>query len=102
MAQAGAEFAEYIIQAAAGKSTKTVQAYVYLGADAGGKEVQKEIGADLDYFSVNIKLGAGGIEKILPIGRIDDQEKELLATAVKELGPSIDKGTKFQPPPPKL
>ncbi|KAI9638929.1 L-malate dehydrogenase [Dioszegia hungarica] len=103
MAQAGAEFAEYVLQAAfGGKSSKTVQAYVHLSADAGGEQIKKEIGADLDYFSVNIKLGAGGIEKILPIGEIDEQEKTLLAAAVKELGPSIDKGSKFQPPPPKL
>jgi hypothetical protein len=27
----------------------------------------------------------------LPIGQIDDAEKELLAAAVKELGPSIEK-----------
>jgi malate/lactate dehydrogenase len=32
-----------------------------------------------------------GVEKILPIGQIDDAEKELLAAAVKELGPSIEK-----------
>ena len=61
-------------------------------------------------------MQAGGVEKILPIGQIDDQEKELLAAAVKELGPSIEKvswephdqfgahiqGTSFQPAPPKL
>lgn len=32
-----------------------------------------------------------GVEKILPIGQIDEQEKSLLAAAVKELGPSIEK-----------
>ncbi|TYJ54587.1 malate dehydrogenase, NAD-dependent [Cryptococcus floricola] len=103
MAQAGAEFANFVLQAAFGKEKgKVVQSYVYLGADAGGQGVQKEIGADLDYFSVNVELGPAGIEKILPIGKIDDVEKELLAAAVKELGPSIEKGTQFQPPPPKL
>jgi len=40
-----------------GKKTKTVQAYVYLGGDAGGEAVKKEIGSDLQYFSVNIELG---------------------------------------------
>ena len=70
--------------------------------------MKKEIGSDIDYFSVNIQLGvsllsgmiqateifvnqAGGIEKILPIGEIDDYEKTLLGAAVKELGPSIEK-----------
>jgi len=102
MALAGAEFADYVLQAAAGKKVKTVQAYIFLGAEAGGEEVKKEIGADLDYFSVNIALGPNGIEKILPIGPIDAEEKTLLAAAVEELGPSIEKGVNFQPPPPKL
>ncbi|WVO14347.1 malate dehydrogenase, NAD-dependent [Cryptococcus depauperatus] len=103
MAQAGAEFADFVLQAAFGsKKGKVVQSYVYLGADAGGDGIKKEIGSDLDYFSVNVELGPSGIEKILPIGQIDDAEKELLAAAVKELGPSIEKGAKFQAPPPKL
>ncbi|KIY35783.1 malate dehydrogenase, NAD-dependent [Cryptococcus gattii E566] len=103
MAQAGAEFAEFVLQAAYGSQKgKVVQSYVFLGADAGGKEIKKEIGTDLDYFSVNVELGPNGIEKILPIGKIDEAEKTLLAAAVKELGPSIEKGASFQPPPPKL
>ncbi|WVO21573.1 malate dehydrogenase, NAD-dependent [Cryptococcus decagattii] len=103
MAQAGAEFAEFVLQAAYGSQKgKVVQSYVFLGADAGGKEIKKEIGAELDYFSVNVELGPNGIEKILPIGKIDEAEKTLLAAAVKELGPSIEKGASFQPPPPKL
>ena len=57
MAQAGAEFAEFILQAAFNGKASTVQAYVDLGADAGGEEVKKEIGTDLGYFSVNIQLG---------------------------------------------
>ena len=57
---AGAEFAEYVIQAAfGGKQVRTVQAYIDLGAEAGGAAVQKEIGADLAFFSVNIQLGVG-------------------------------------------
>jgi malate dehydrogenase len=57
MAQAGAEFAEFILQAAFNGKSSTVQAYVHLGADAGGEEVKKEIGTELDYFSVNVQLG---------------------------------------------
>nr|WRH23621.1 malate dehydrogenase [Naematelia aurantialba] len=102
MAQAGAEFTEFVLQAAYGKKPRTVQAYVYLGAESGGEGVKKEIGADLDYFSVNIELGPAGVEKILPIGTIDEEEKILLAAAVKELGPSIEKGASFTPAPPKL
>ena len=109
---AGAEFADFVLQAAfGGKKVKTVQAYIDLEADAGGKSVQKEIESDLGYFSVNIELGVSpvqelqsllpyttpltcqpnGIEKILPIGQLDSVEKELLSAAVKELGPSIEK-----------
>ncbi|WRT69676.1 malate dehydrogenase, NAD-dependent [Kwoniella shivajii] len=103
MAQAGAEFANYVLEAAfGGKKGKVVQAYINLGADAGGEGIKKEIGTDLDYFSVNIELGPSGIEKILPIGQIDDVEKGLLEAAVKELGPSIEKGNSFTPAPPKL
>ncbi|WWC73718.1 malate dehydrogenase, NAD-dependent [Kwoniella pini CBS 10737] len=103
MAQAGAEFANYVIDAAfGGKKGKIVQAYINLSADAGGDAIKKEIGADLDYFSVNIELGPSGVEKILPIGELDDVEKGLLEAAVKELGPSIEKGNTFQPAPPKL
>lgn len=57
MAQAGAEFAEFILQAAFNGKSSTVQAYVHLDADAGGEEVKKEIGTGLDYFSVNVQLG---------------------------------------------
>ena len=61
---AGAEFAEFVIQAAfEGKKTKTVQAYVSLSADAGGEGIKKEIGSDIEYFSVNIELGV----RILPL-----------------------------------
>ena len=108
MAQAGAEFASFVIEAAfGGQTVKTVQAYIDLTADAGGAEVQKEIGADLAFFSVNLKLGVSfphsnnpcvltplqpaGIEKILPVGKIDEEEKTLLTAAIKELGPSIEK-----------
>ncbi|EIW71518.1 hypothetical protein TREMEDRAFT_73330 [Tremella mesenterica DSM 1558] len=102
MAQAGAEFAEFVLEAAFGGKSKVVQAYVYLGADSGGAAVQKEIGTELEYFSVPIELGSSGIEKILSLGKLDEYEQGLLGAAVKELGPSIEKGATFQPSPPKL
>ncbi|WVQ79200.1 malate dehydrogenase, NAD-dependent [Cryptococcus sp. DSM 104549] len=103
MAQAGAEFTDFVLQAAfGGQKGKVVQSYVFLGADAGGEGIKKEIGKDLDYFSVNVELGPSGIEKILPIGEIDEAEKALLKAAVEELGPSIEKGASFTPSPPKL
>lgn len=62
MAQAGAEFAEFVLQAAFGsKKSKTVQAYVDLSAESGGEGIKKEIGSDLGYFSVNITLGVSAL-----------------------------------------
>jgi hypothetical protein len=55
--QAGAEFAEFILQAAFNGKSSTVQAYVHLSAESGGEAIKKEIGTDLDYFSVNVQLG---------------------------------------------
>jgi malate dehydrogenase len=61
---AGAEFAEYVIEAVfGGKKVKTVQAYVDLNAEAGGEGIKKEIGSDLGYFSVNITLGVSTLTK---------------------------------------
>jgi hypothetical protein len=54
---AGAEFAEFILQAAFNGKSSTVQAYVHLSAESGGEAIKKEIGSDLDYFSVNVQLG---------------------------------------------
>lgn len=55
---AGAEFTEFILQAAFGdKKSKTVQAYVDLSAESGGDAIKKEIDSDIAYFSVNIQLG---------------------------------------------
>ncbi|WVQ96022.1 malate dehydrogenase, NAD-dependent [Kwoniella sp. CBS 9459] len=103
MAQAGVEFTNFVLDAAfGGKKGKVVQSYIDLGAEAGGEGIKKEIGSDLSFFSVNVELGPAGIEKILPIGQLDDAEKSLLEAAVKELGPSIEKGVSFQPAPPKL
>ena len=34
-----------------------MQSYIYLGGSSEGQAIQKEIGAELDYFSVNVELG---------------------------------------------
>lgn len=57
MAQAGAHFANLVIQAAFAGKTTVVQSYIDLEAAPGGKGVQQEIGSDLAYFSVNVELG---------------------------------------------
>lgn len=99
MAEAGAEFADKVIRAAfKGETGIVTPSYVNLEADAsGGKQVQGEINKDLAYFSVNVELGKDGVQKLQPIGQIDEVETELLKKAVADLEPSITKGINFQP-----
>ncbi|CAK9782535.1 malate dehydrogenase [Cutaneotrichosporon oleaginosum] len=101
MAQAGAQFASWVIDAAFNGKQRVVQSYIDLSAAEGGEGIKKEIGGDCQWFSVNVELGRDGVQNILPIGNIDEQEQALLKEAVAELGPSIKKGLDFQPPAPK-
>jgi hypothetical protein len=58
---AGAQFADTLLRAAfGGEKGLVAPSYVFLGAEAGGAAVQKEIGADLAYFSARIELGVSG------------------------------------------
>ncbi|KAG8798695.1 hypothetical protein FRC16_006726 [Serendipita sp. 398] len=98
MAYAGAEFATKILKAVKGGSEEVItQSYVDLNADPeGGKKVTEEIGTSLDYFSVSVKLGPNGVEKILPIGELNPYEKQLLKAAIPELQDNITKA-RFRP-----
>lgn len=99
MAYAGAEFADKAIRALKGEKGIVAPSYVNLEADvSGGKKIQSEIGKDLAYFSAPIELGAGGIERILPLGKINEHEKGLVAAALSELEDNINKGVKFIEP----
>ncbi|KAI9248199.1 malate dehydrogenase, NAD-dependent [Sporodiniella umbellata] len=96
MAFAGARFALNLIEAAvAGKSGVVECTYVHLDADKSGAESIKKLVGDLDYFSVPVELGANGVQKILPIGNINDFEKKLLNEASPELKGNIEKGSNF-------
>lgn len=96
MAYAGAEFAEKVIKALKGEKGIIVPSYVNLTADAeGGAKINAETKSDLTYFSAPIQLGAGGIEKILPLGTITSYEVGLIAAAIPELKESIGKGVSF-------
>ncbi|KIM19574.1 hypothetical protein M408DRAFT_13414, partial [Serendipita vermifera MAFF 305830] len=95
MAYAGAEFAAKILKAVKGEEVVT-QSYVSLDAcTEGGKKVAQEIGTPLEFFSVSVKLGPNGIEKILPLGDLNEYEKGLLKAAIPELQESITKGVNF-------
>ncbi|BEJ17864.1 hypothetical protein CspHIS471_0701320 [Cutaneotrichosporon sp. HIS471] len=101
MAQAGAQFATWVIDAAFNGKQRVIQSYIDLSAAAGGEAIKKEIGGGCQFFSVNVELGRDGVQNILPIGNIDDAEQALVKAAVAELGPSITKGLDFAPPAPK-
>ncbi|KAG9125311.1 hypothetical protein FRC07_008147 [Ceratobasidium sp. 392] len=95
MAYAAAEFTAAVLKGLKGGDV-TVPSYVHVGADPeGGKALQKEIGADLTYFSTNVKLGPNGVEKILPLGKLSEYEQGLVKAAVGELKDNITKGTNF-------
>jgi malate dehydrogenase len=58
MAYAGAEFAAKILRAVKGEKGIIVPSYVSLEADSsGGKELAKELGTPLAFFSANVELG---------------------------------------------
>jgi malate dehydrogenase len=97
MAFAGARFALNIVDAVVAGKTGIVECtYVHLDADKSGAEsIKNLIGGDLEYFSVPVELGVNGVQKILPIGEINEFEKKLFAAATSELKGNIVKGSTF-------
>ena len=58
MAYAGAKFANLLIDSWKNKNTQYItQTYVSLDSAEGGAKVKEELGAQLEYFSVNVQLG---------------------------------------------
>ncbi|XP_028244978.1 malate dehydrogenase, glyoxysomal-like isoform X1 [Glycine soja] len=51
--------------------------------------------AELPFFASKVRLGRGGVEEILPLGPLNDSERESLEKAKKELAASIEKGISF-------
>ncbi|KAH8986600.1 NAD-malate dehydrogenase [Lactarius akahatsu] len=99
MAYAGAEFAAKVIDALAGKKGLVAPSYVHLDADKEGAAVlKKEIGKELDYFSTNVEIGPNGVERIIPLGKLTEYEKGLIAAAVPELTTNIEKVSCYQRP----
>ncbi|CAO3653004.1 unnamed protein product [Mucor hiemalis] len=97
MAFAGARFALNIVEAVVAGKTGIVECtYVHLDADKQGAEAVKSlVGEDLEYFSVPVELGPNGVQKILPIGDVNDYEKKLISAATTELKGNISKGSVF-------
>lgn len=97
MAVAAARYTQAVLDAVFGKgSSQPEYTYVDLAAEAGGKEVAASLGSsDVQYFSVPVTLGKSGVEKIHPLGKLNDYEQGLLKKAVADLQGNISKGVSF-------
>ncbi|KAI8378705.1 malate dehydrogenase, NAD-dependent [Choanephora cucurbitarum] len=97
MAFAGARFALNIAEAiVSGKKQIVECTYVDLDADKEGSAgIKSLVGQEVQYFSVPVELGKEGVEKILPLGPLNDYEQQLLSAATSELKTNIVKGSAF-------
>lgn len=92
MAYAGFRFVKALLTARAGTTT-IEEAYVYLPGIPGGKEIATLL--QVEYFAVKVEFGQQGAQRVLPIGDISDDEKDLLQKAVSELQVNIQTGLGF-------
>lgn len=110
MAYAGADFADKVLRALKGEKGLVTPSFVHLTSDkAGGEKIKKEIGQEIEYFSVPVELGVGartyrlacsdvddlwqpeGVASLQSLGPINEYEKSLIAAAVPDLSGNIDK-----------
>ena len=85
MAAAGARFALWVVDGLTGKANHCVYSYV----DTTG------CGVDVPFLAMPIILGKTGIEKRLPIGKMNSYEAGLFEEAKKVVKENIAKGEKF-------
>ncbi|KAF8544874.1 lactate dehydrogenase/glycoside hydrolase [Trichophaea hybrida] len=86
MAYAGARMADSILRAAQGEKNVVECTFVE-------SPIYKDQG--VHFFSSKVTLGPEGVEKIHPIGPINDYEKGLLDACLKDLSKNIVKGQTF-------
>ncbi|KAL7794433.1 lactate/malate dehydrogenase [Trichoderma ceciliae] len=86
MAFAGARMADALLRAADGEKGVVEPTFV-------DSPLYKDQG--IDFFSTNVELGPNGVEKILPIGAIDANEKLLVEACLGDLKKNIAKGVAF-------
>ncbi|KFA68943.1 hypothetical protein S40285_05428 [Stachybotrys chlorohalonatus IBT 40285] len=86
MAFAGARMAESLLRAAQGEKGVVEPTFV-------DSPLYKDQG--IDFFSSKVELGPEGVEKILPLGKVDAVEEKLLADAIADLKKNIEKGVAF-------
>jgi len=84
MAYAGAEFAFQVIRGLKGEQGVTACTFVESTEMPG-----------CEFFSTRVTLGKDGVDKIHPIGAINEYEKGLLAKCKDELAANIKKGLSF-------
>jgi malate dehydrogenase len=72
-----------------------------LEAVVGGKKtsectyVESTAQEGVSFFSTRVEFGPSGAEKIHPIGKMSDYEKELMSKCIPELKTNIEKGVAF-------
>ncbi|KAL7948757.1 lactate/malate dehydrogenase [Trichoderma barbatum] len=86
MAFAGARMADALLRAADGEKGVIEPTFVE-------SPLYKDQG--IDFFSTNVELGPNGVEKILPIGKIDANEQKLVEACLGDLKKNIAKGVAF-------
>jgi malate dehydrogenase len=86
MAMAGARMAESLLRASQGEKGVVEPAFV-------DSPLYKDQG--IEFFSSKVELGPAGVEKILPIGKVDANEEKLLEAAFADLKKNIEKGVAF-------
>ncbi|ORZ28782.1 malate dehydrogenase, NAD-dependent [Lobosporangium transversale] len=87
MAFAGARFTNSLLEATvAGK--KGIVEPTFVKSDVFAKE-------GVEYFATNVELGPNGVEKIHPVGNVNEYEKGLISAAIPELKGNIAKGQSF-------
>lgn len=80
MAYAGAEFAAKLLRAIKGEKGVVAPTFVHLSADEGGKTVQEEIGAPLDFFSSRVELGVSDSLQMKRTRSLSTSEHRLMAS----------------------
>ncbi|OZJ02358.1 Malate dehydrogenase, mitochondrial [Bifiguratus adelaidae] len=87
MAFAGARFANSVLEATVGGKRGIVEPTF----------VESPVFADqgVEFFATNVELGANGVEKIHPLGKLSAYEEKLVEAALPELKKNIAKGKSF-------
>ncbi|RKP27497.1 malate dehydrogenase [Syncephalis pseudoplumigaleata] len=96
MAFAGARFANALLRAVVEGASGVVEpSFVPLEADPLNGETVKKDCDNLEFFAVEVELGAEGTRRIHQLGELSPYEKEMVRNATPELHASIKKGIEF-------